>query len=333
MKKVQIIFLLLFSFQFTSYSQKSENLAPNLVSVKKWFSAWELVSKDILKIETHQSVEFVFFDKEYVYSTSNSTIPKGEIIIGPSFLKKKLIWKKALHEGKITLPDNQIVPIGMMAFASSFGDKHAFFIMPLPKFWQEMGIESKELGLENLITGVFLHEFAHTQQMQNFGKQISFYEKQYKFDVDLSDDIIQDYFKKDSVYVAGFKKEVAFFYDVAHSGQNINKALEEFKNRQSQYFKGDRVHLKELDNFFLTMEGLGQYLMYVWFTHPKGANIAKEVALKGTRRGGKYWSQEEGFALFLVLEQFAKPQWAKKMFGREVITVLEVIEKEVKEKR
>lgn len=332
MKKPQILFLLLFIFsQFVSYGQKSENLDPNLFSVKKWFSAWELVSKNILKVKTLQNVEFVFFDKEYVYSTSNTTIPKGEIIIGPNFLKKKLIWKKALHEGKIRLPDNQTIPVGMMVFASIFGDKNAFFVMPLISFWKEMGVESKDLGLENLTTGVFLHEFAHTQQTQNFGKQLSLYEKQYKFDVDLSDNIIQDSFQKDSLYVVDFKKEVILLYDIAISEKNISQALDVLRKRQSLYFQGDKKHFQELDNFFLTMEGLGQYLMYVWFIHPKGANISKEIALKGTRRGGKYWSQDEGLALFLILEQLSPPQkWAKQMFGKEVFTVTDLIQKQLK---
>jgi len=333
LKNISCSLFLLFFCQF-AYSQKSTSLDPNLMVVQKWFAAWQLVSKDIFKIKTQQAVEFVFFDNEYVYSTSGTTIPKGENVVGPAFLGKKLGWKKALHEGKITLPDNQTVPVGMMVFASAFGDKKAFFIMALPKFWQSMGVESKELGLDNLITGVFLHEFSHTQQMQNFGKKLSNYEKQYKFEVDLSDNLIQDYFKKDSVYAANFKKEVASFYEAVNLEKNaFEKALETFNNRQSQYFKGDRAHLKELDNFFLTMEGLGQFAMYVWFIHPKGANISKDIALKGTRRNGKYWSQDEGLALFLILEKLSQPnKWAKQLFEND-ITVLGLLEKEIKNKR
>jgi hypothetical protein len=74
------------------------------------------------------------------------------------------------------------------------------------------------------------------------------------------------------------------------------------------------------------MEGLGQYTMYAWLIHPKGGNIAAETAVKGVRRGGRWWSQEEGLALFLALEKLAPPKkWAPKMFGSTTESVLRLI--------
>ena len=100
------------------------------------------------------------------------------------------------------------------------------------------------------------------------------------------------------------------------------------KQRQSEYFKGQYFSLKEIDNFFLTMEGLGQYSMYLWLTHPKGGNINKKAAIEGVRRGGKWWSQDEGLALFLILGNLSSPQtWAKEMFGNKTENVVLLISK------
>lgn len=305
-----------------------------LAEVQKWFSAWETVSRDFYKINSVQPVEFVFFDDKNVYSTSEVSVPNGELIDGANLFGKKLIWKRAAHNGKITLPDGQIVPVGLMSFASELENRNAFFVMPLPEFWKKSGVESKELGLENLVTGVFLHEFSHSQQIQNFGRKISEYERKYKFETELSDDIIQNYFEKDADYNSAFRTEVKHFYDAfaeknkSKSDELIKRSIEKLRSRQNEYFTGDKAHFTEIDDFFLTMEGFGQFTMYLWLTSPKGANISPSIALKGVRRGGKQWSQEEGLALFLLLSKLSKPQhWAKIMFGDKTESVIELISK------
>ena len=84
--------------------------------------------------------------------------------------------------------------------------------------------------------------------------------------------------------------------------------------------------LNQIDNFFLTMEGLGQYAMYAWLKHPKGANLPAEQVIAGVRRGKKQWSQEEGFALFLLLEKYSPAsKWAPAMFGTKTESVTDLI--------
>jgi hypothetical protein len=78
------------------------------------------------------------------------------------------------------------------------------------------------------------------------------------------------------------------------------------------------------------MEGLGQYSMFAWLVHPQGANLSPETALKATRRKRKKWSQDEGLALFLILNRQQQPkQWAKYLFGDETKIVIELIRKRV----
>jgi hypothetical protein len=285
-------------------------------------------------MNTVRPVDFVFFDETYVYSTSAITIKDGEKVNGANLMNLRLSWKKALHHDTIRLPNKMAVPVGIMSYASegaTTSDK-PFFVMPLPSFWKAAGVDSKELGLHNLLTGVFLHEFAHSQQMQNFGRKISAYEKQYRFEVELNDDIVQHLFGKDTAYVSLYKKERDALFGLTEKDVIDNaalaKALTLVKERQGKYFHGTYENLTELDNFFLTMEGIGQYSMFVWLTHSKGGQIPRELAIKGVRRGGKWWSQDEGLALFLILEKLAKPgAWAKQLFGRETVIVMALIEK------
>jgi hypothetical protein len=275
-----------------------------------------------------------------VYSTSAISVPGGEIIEGPPLAGKKLTWKKDAHPGKIILPDKQIVPIGLMSFASPLMGEgnNAFFVMPLPGFWEIAGVTSNEIGLENLVTGVFLHEFSHTQQMQNFGVKMTEYEQDKIFaNVNFSDDIIQDYFGKDTVYTGMFREETALFYAASILKRKskvcsmVKVALLAFNYRQQKYFTGEKGILKPIDNFFLTMEGAGQYTMYAWLIHPQGGNINTKEAITAVRRGKKWWSQDEGLSLFLVLNRLSKTtQWAKFIFGNETVSVIDLINAELR---
>lgn len=302
-------------------------------SVNKWFTAWELVSKDIYKIDKVRPVDFVFFDDKYVYSTSNVTIEKGTIVKGHNLMELKLNWKKKLHDNLLTLPDKSVVPINLMSFASRISDKNneSFLIMPLPDFWRKSGVTSDEFGTENLVTGVFIHEFCHSQQMHSFGRKVTEYEKVNNFGVVFSDDIVQYIFDKDSTYLKGFNKEVDLLYGSIQNNsvnkKSIKEGLAQIKQRQKKYFKREYKDFNQLDDLFLTMEGLGQYSMYLWLTNPDGGNIKKEIAIQGVRRTRKWWSQDEGFSLFLILDKLSETKkWGKDMFGDKPENVTELID-------
>lgn len=303
-------------------------------ATNNWFSAWKLVSKNIYKVKKAKPVDFVFFDDKYVYTTSDiSTSSEATMVKGGNLLNLKFTWIKALHNNILTLPDSAVVDVGLMSFVATISDKSdkAYFTMPLPSFWKQSGVTSKELGLANLITGVFIHEFSHAQQMQNFGKKMTEYEQQTNFEQAFTDDIVQHLFAKDSSYVESYHKEVALLYSSLNNNgldkQKLSTGLALLKQQHKEFFKGEFASLHQIDNFFLTMEGLGQYSMYLWLTNARGANLNKELAIEGVRRGGKWWSQDEGFALFLILDKLAKPKkWAKDMFGTKTEDVTELID-------
>ncbi len=71
--------------------------------------------------------------------------------------------------------------------------------------------------------------------------------------------------------------------------------------------------------------------MYAWLIHSKGANIKKDLALRGVRRGGRYWSQDEGFGIMLLLSEWYTPkQWAAWMFGKNAYSAISLLEEKMK---
>lgn len=337
MKKNALI-LITFLFYSSIYSRPIDDFYKEDIEfytiTDQWFNAWELVYTDIYGMKEIQPVDFVFFDDRYVYSTSEITIPQGEFVKGNNLLNLNLTWKKSLHNGRITLPDKSEVPVDIMAYAAEnpLNFKKPYFIMPLPSFWNNRGVESKELGLNKMITGIFVHEFSHTQQMQNFGKGITAFQNESKFNLELDDNVIQNLFQHDSLYTQMFLAEVDVLYEAIASNKinnsKVKRGIELMKKRRSTFFKGQFANLEQIENLFLTMEGFGQYSMFVWLTHKNGGNIIYDQAVKGIRRNKKWWSQDEGLVLFLILERYIEPKiWAREMFGNNLKDVIYLLEK------
>lgn len=339
MKK--IIFILLIAVSILSCKNETkpkEVLISNNIKLdwlENWFSAWELMSNEVLELPKSNPPIMFFYDDKYIYTTSEISSPNGESFNGPKLLGEKLPWKRELHGDTLTIPNGQRIPIQLMTFAAPTEQKNieAFFVMAAPIFWKNTGIESKEVSLEKLLTGVFLHEFAHTRQMNGIGSKITQFETNNTLKFEVSDDIIQDYFSNDSLYVAKYKKEINIFYDASNAKTKkelynlTNKGLRLLKKRQSKYLWPENKVLPEMDNIFLSMEGLGQFMIVSWLTNPKGGNYTLDIAIKATRRGGKWWSQDEGLALFLILDKMTNPDW-KTMFSNDPTDIIKLIEKE-----
>ena len=132
------------------------------------------------------------------------------------------------------------------------------------------------------------------------------------------------------MYSKLYDTEIDFLYNsIANNKlnrQQLDKGLSIMQKRQKTYFKDKYENLEVLDNFFLTMEGLGQYAMFLWLTHTDGGNIKREIAIEGVRRGGKWWSQDEGFALFLILDKLIVPKkWVRAMYGDKTESITNLI--------
>ena len=339
MKKLLIVLVIISISSCKQQNKETRNseIEFELVGVQEWFNAWELISNEIIKIPTHEPPLMLFFDDEYVYTNSNEPQKNSVEIIGPKFFGKELNWTKTKHNDSLTLPTNQRVPIGLMSFTApiSKGSEKAFFIMGVPSFWKNAKVTSKELGDKNLYTSVFLHEFAHAQQNKIFGVKLDQFERDNKFKFELSDDMIQEDFEKDSIYTIMIKTEIETFYnafysdDMSKTKQLTSKGLEMYNKRQKEYFVSDRAFYKTLDDFFLTMEGIGQYTAVAWLTHPKGGNLDIQKAIKGMRRGGTWWSQDESLAMFLIYTKISNPELGKEMFGSELNIINQLLNKEL----
>jgi len=333
---VLIIILIISSINLFGHT-KNNKFEQSLNEVQRWFKAWDLVYNDVYALKEIKPVEFVLFDETYVYTTSKITGKDGVNIIGPDLTGMPLSWIKKVHNGKITLPDNSEIEVRITSFASQLENGRPYFVMPLTSYWLKNKVDDHGIGIETLVTCVFLHEFGHTQQLQSLndiGVVMDEYSKLHPED-NLNDDILQYYYKNDSIYLKDYKIEADLFRQAALEKDKsecvkLSKtALQMLKARQQKCFKKDGRDIAKMDNFFLTLEGIGQYTAFAWLVNPKGGNLSIEKALLGIKT--KWWSQEQGFDTIFLLSRFMKPKKISKfMFGKVLTTSIALLEKEVR---
>src|SRR5690606_17590855 len=220
------------------------------------------------------------------------------------------------HEGQPRFPDGGEAPLGPISFASGEG---GYFAMSLPSVWREAGVGSP-LGLETLMTGVLLHEMMHIRQIALAAEALGdAAERAGIADDDLTDDIVQERFGADPAYLAAYVAERDALFAAADAASDDEarrlaaEALGLMRERRQRWFTGDKASFAALDDVFLTMEGMGQWLIYRYFRSPEGGGLAPADARPAVRRGGRRWSQDEGLALLLVVDRLL-PGWQARAF-------------------
>jgi hypothetical protein len=272
---------------------------------------WRVVERDALKLAPVPYPKIVAFDAHCVAT-------------GTETRNGAFAWQGTTHGGAVRLPDGKTAPVGPASFAapdSANGADAAYFVMSLPSVWQAKGVKSA-LGLPNLMDGVLLHEMAHTRQFKAVSPQMAALTAKYGLPDDISDDSLQEAFSKNPEYVRAYEAERDLLFAAADAPTDAQaralagQALALMKQRQDRWFNGPDEKWRGIDDVFLTMEGLGQWVAYWWFTSPQGMKLDPAVARKEVRRGGKYWTQDEGLALFLVIDRLV-PGWQLRTFGPE----------------
>jgi hypothetical protein len=282
--------------------------------------AWAYTAHDKLRVQAGNPPDLVFYDGVCTYQTGAQA--RGRAFEGPRLSGRRLAWKADFHAHTIPLPDGSDLPMGVASFAAPYDhDTRAFMVMALPSLWREGGVHSA-LGLETMMTALFIHEMTHTRQFYGFAPRIAELTRRYGLPDDLNDDSLQEAFKNDPDYVAAFSLErdlllsAAKESDPARAGMLVARAFELAQARRARFFTGDKAKWAEIEDAFLTLEGVGQWAAWAWLTDPKGGGVAPARALHPFRRGARFWSQDEGFLAMAAIDRLV-PDWRERAFAAE----------------
>ena len=247
-----------------------------------------------------------------------------------------IAWKSSPHAQTVVLPDGKKVPVGLISFAAPIttGADTGYFAISLPSMWRKRNVQSA-LGVEPLVDGVFLHEMTHTRQFYFANPSLEALTKRYGLPDNIGDDSLQEAFSNNKDYVADYERERDLLYSAALSASNAEarqfarQALAAMRARRDRWFRGENEKWRDLDEIFLTMEGLGQWVMYAWYTGPSGLHLSRESAINFVRRKRQWWTQDEGLAIFLVVDRLL-PDWQSLAFAPEPVTAEGLLERATK---
>jgi hypothetical protein len=279
--------------------------------IDRSLSAWRLVRAEHLRVDDDATPpSIVFFNERCVFEGAGGSP-----------------WRGIAHGGSVMLPDGKAIPPQVASFAAPYaGRSRVFFAMALPSIWLGAGLQS-ELGLETMMTAVLVHEMTHTRQFAAYTPRLDALEQRHGLGDALNDDIVQDTFRANPDFVAAYEAERDLLYraaaapDESEARSLTGTALALMRARRARFFTGEDASLGELEEIFLTMEGIAQSAGFAWLTHPRGAAIAPNAALPGMRRGGRQWSQDEGLAIMLVVDRLV-PDWQARAFSPAPATAM-----------
>lgn len=256
---------------------------------------WQMAEERWLGLASAPLPEVIAIDAACTYA-----MPRGAVSLA----------RGAPHGGEsVDLGDIEL-PLGPIAFADGSGR----FVISLPSVWRAAGVSSR-IDFDTFLEGVLLHEIMHTRQSALATAALEQIEAQHP-GLRISDDLVQDAFADDPAYVALYEAERDTLLAAAEADDDTAAralaadALRLMRERRARYFTDERRFYGELEDVFLTMEGMGQFLMLSHFRSQP--DIAPDLALRETM-GGDYWTQNEGLALFLVLDRLL-PDWRDRVF-------------------
>jgi hypothetical protein len=234
----------------------------------------------------------------------------------------------ARHNGSIPLPDGETAPATLATFAGTYGPgNQPYLVIALPSLWRADAKHQAEPNLPLLMRAVFAHEMAHTVQAKGIAEWLSDVEKRVTLPDGLDDDIIQTRFGKNSEFTAAFAGERGLLFQAANEpNASVRRALlttavSMMDARRRRYFTGDDAIYAELEDLFLNVEGLGQWVAY---QVALGDGMSPADAQQFIRRDRSRWSQDEGLAAFLVIDALV-PDWRERVLNGRPASVLTLL--------
>ena len=103
------------------------------------------------------------------------------------------------------------------------------------------------------------------------------------------------------------------------------KAMAMIRDRHARYYSGRNTPYSEIETLFLTMEGAGQWAAYKLIKARGVVGSSDAEVLKLVRDNRRYWSQDQGLALFLLLDVLV-PNWQARIFQNEPASPFTLIE-------
>jgi hypothetical protein len=297
-------------------------------------ATWKMVRSHSLRLPPAKLPWMVVFDRECVYNIN----PNEKYSPAPGFgyvLKlgnETVSVRSRNHAGTVDLPDGASIPARVISFAANYdSDSRSFFTAALPSVWERDDYLRSEPRLASLVRAVYIHELTHTYH-RNFFARLSAIEKTLAGVEKFDDDIVQNQFGRDEAFRDMYLSEIASAQKALLSPSRRDRKvaakelLQAINDRRAKYYTGNNAKYAEIEDIFLTMEGVANWAGY---RAALADGLSDADAQRLIRRSGKFWSQEEGILLFLLIDSLV-PGWQKAAFSGENVSIVKLLERAAK---
>jgi hypothetical protein len=305
--------------------------AAELEWLQRALDGWSLVSREFLRADPAPLPWVVLFDATCVWHLNpDASLPaSARTMTTPLTFAGAAVPVRALaHTGTLEQPNGVPMTVEMKASTSLYRNgRAAFFVMAMPSVWRSR--DGSGPARAEYLQGVFSHEMTHTRLLVAINRRVRDLARTHDLVYPINDDVIQTEFHRVGGFAAAVNRERDLLYRAAlepaldRKRDLAARALDLVRSRHARYFTGANAAYAELETLFLTMEGVGQWAAYRLTTARAGGNEAESLRL--VRDNRRFWSQDVGLALFLLVDALV-PDWQARIFSPAPASPLALLE-------
>lgn len=323
------------------YSESSSITLKNvdIIWIKKILDNWELVCRKELKIKVEPLPWIIFYDSSHAWHLN------ADESLLPAFVKSphRLLFAgrsyqliKLSHSKEVWVPGRKSISVASYpTVAMPYADnRKVFFIAPLRSFFHSLSTPDQSEYLDFLFLGNNVHELVHTRQLVFTLPQLLYTQKAYKLPESIDDNTIENSFGKNENYRKLFFEEKTHFWNAVLTTNKdsciieMDKALSLAEQREKRFFARDSLGYARLDDIFISLEGSAMWAQYRIMVRNAPRGQTEKQTLFWLLQRTPTWSQEEGLALFLLLERVL-PDWKAQFFEKELPSVFQLLKRVV----
>ena len=286
-------------------------------------SNWTQVGEKLLRVESRPFPFLILFDDECVYQVNPGD--RWHVTAEP-------------HRGSVRLPNGRaIAPIGVAITSPTVHDTGVFLAIALPDAWRAdprySAFETRS-GWERYLVGAFAHEMTHARMLEYLLPRLRALEAAIYPDT-VEDNAIQNRFGHDRDFAQSIRSETELLYRATVTPttstrmQHAREAQELMRARWNRYYVGDFQPWRELEQVFLDLEGVAQWVAFhvrygpdVGVSRAPGSTFVR--VLDRFRDAGEVWSEDQGLLLIFTLDALV-PDWQRQLLKPRPPTAFELL--------
>jgi hypothetical protein len=293
-------------------------------------AAWSEVRRERLLLGPAAPPLILLFDERCTYRLEPARGAAGR---GPplDFDGTALHAVAAPHDGRVRLPDGRELEPAATAFTSLLpSDSTPFVTIAAEAIWRRDPDQgARPADWDRYLPRALVPEVVHARQLAVLAQRLRPLQQYFGVAV-LDDDAVQQRFGRARGFRASVERERDLLLDAGtargrdEARRDAAAALRLLRERRARHFTGEAEPFAELEDLFLDAEGAAQWAAFSALRRdaPAGADLGALV--ESFRQGEEWWSQDEGFALYLALDALV-PGWQRRIFGPSPPSAVELL--------